>query len=403
MIEKWQAKYECYSINKFMNICMVSDLFDSPYGGGPIVIKRFVEKLREREYNITIITSKYKNKGAVERKENLVIYRFPSITLPKTQGEYTFSFPSHKRIREIYKKERIDVIHCHVPSLLALACVLEARKIDIPSVATNHLLSETFFFNLFLNNRELNGLFYKSLNFFYNRVDTVICPSLYGARTLKNHGLNTRTIVLSNGIDLSNFNPSLDSKQFLKEFRLDENTKKILYVGRLMKEKGLDVLLKAYSLVDSRIPDTKLIIVGKGYLQKDLEKLAEKLGLGSVIFTGFISDTLLKQAYASSDIFVLPSYAEIQPLVLLEALAMGLPAIGTSIGGIPEMIINEWNGYIVNPGDCGGLAEKITKVLTDEELKERFSENSLKMAKNHDIERSSDKLERLYNNLVSRD
>ena len=386
-----------------MNICMVSDLFDTPYGGGPVVIKRFMEKLMERGHNITIITSKYKNKETLEKRENLGIYRFPSIVLPKTQGEYAFSFPNPKRIREIYEREKIDVIHCHFPSLLALACVLEARKMSVPSVATNHLLSETFFSNFFLHTRKSKALFYKTLNSFYNHMDIVICPSLYGVKTLKKYGLNTKAIVLSNGINLSSFNPNLNYKQFLKEFKLDEDTEKILYVGRLMKEKGLDVLLEAYSIVNSKISDTELIVVGKGYLQKDLEELAVKLGLENVIFTGFISDTLLKQAYASSDIFVLSSYAEIQPLVLLEALAMGLPAIGTNVGGIPEMIINGWNGYIVNPGDCEGLAEGIIKILTDKRLKERFSDNSLKMAKSHDIERSTDKLERLYNKLIPRD
>jgi glycosyltransferase involved in cell wall biosynthesis len=384
-----------------MNICFVSDLFDSSYGGVPVVVNRFIQRLVERGHKVTVVTSKCKSKESVERKENFTIYRFSSFTLPKSEGEYALSFPSFHRIRQIFEREGIDVLHCHVPSFLSLACVLEARKMGVPSIATNHLLSETFSRNLFFNSTKFNDFFYKIVNVFYNLVDTVLCPSTYGLRTLRENGLNTRAFVLSNGIELSKFNANLKHEQFDRQFGLKDENKKILYVGRLMKEKGLDILIKAYGIVNAKVPNTNLIIVGKGHMRRNLENLANGLGLKNVIFTGFISDSLLRQAYASSDIFVLPSYAEIQPLVLLEALAMGLPAIGTNVGGIPEMIIEGRNGYIVKPGDREGLAERIITILNDSKLRKEFSRNSLQMARENDIEKSADKLERLYHRLTS--
>ncbi len=384
-----------------MNICFVSDLFDSSYGGVPVVVNRFIQRLVERGHKVTVVTSKCKSKESVERKENFTVYRFSSFTLPKSEGEYALSFPSFHRIRQIFEREGIDVLHCHVPSFLSLACVLEARKMGVPSIATNHLLSETFSRNLFFNSTKFNAFFYKIVNVFYNLVDTVLCPSTYGLRTLRENGLNTRAFVLSNGIELSKFNANLKHEQFDRQFGLKDENKKILYVGRLMKEKGLDILIKAYGIVNAKVPNTNLIIVGKGHMRRNLEDLANGLGLKNVIFTGFISDSLLRQAYASSDIFVLPSYAEIQPLVLLEALAMGLPAIGTNVGGIPEMIIEGRNGYIVKPGDREGLAERIITILNDSKLRKEFSRNSLQMARENDIEKSADKLERLYHRLTS--
>lgn len=384
-----------------MHICIVSDLFDSSYGGVPVVVRRFIEAFTERGHKITIVTSKGKSREAVEKRENLTVYRFPSLTLPKSEGEYALSFPSFHRIRRIYEREGIDVLHCHIPSLLSLACVLEARKKGVPSIATNHLLSETFSRNLFFDSTKFNNFFYKIVNSFYNLVDLVLCPSIYGLKTLRKYGLKPRALVLSNGIELSKFNPNLDHEQFDREFGLNEENKKVLYVGRLMEEKGLDVLLRAYSIVEAKMPDTNLIIVGKGHMRASLEDQASKLGLESVIFTGFVSDSLLKQAYASSDLFVLPSYAEIQPLVLLEALAMGLPAIGTNVGGVPEMIIEGQNGYVLEPGDHEGLAERTIRILNDDKLREEFSRNSLRMARSHDIDKSADKLERLYSKLVS--
>jgi 1,2-diacylglycerol 3-alpha-glucosyltransferase len=384
-----------------MNICIVSDLFDSSYGGVPVVVNRFNQRLLERGHKITIVTSKCKSKESVERRKNLTIYRFSSFTLPKSEGEYALSFPNFHRIRQIFEREEIDVLHCHVPSLLSLACVLEARKMGVPSIATNHLLSETFSRNLFFDSAKFSGFFYKVVNVFYNLVDIVLCPSTYGLRTLRENGLNTRAFVLSNGIELSKFNPSLNHEQFDLQFRLKDENKKILYVGRLMEEKGLDVLIRAYSIVSAKVPNTYLIIVGKGHIRRNLEDLTKRLGLKNVIFTGFVSDSLLRQAYASSGLFVLPSYAEIQPLVLLEALAMGLPAIGTNVGGIPEMVVEGRNGYVLKPGDHEGLAERIITILNDDKLRKKFSRNSLQIAQDNDIEKSADKLERLYHRLTS--
>jgi 1,2-diacylglycerol 3-alpha-glucosyltransferase len=384
-----------------MNICVVSDLFDSSYGGVPVVVGRFIRSFMERGHNVTIVTSKCKSREAVEKRENLTVYRFPSVALPKSEGEYALSFPSFHKIRQIFEREQIDVLHCHVPSLLSLACVLEARKMGVPSIATNHLLSETFSRNLFFDSTKFNNFFYKLINSFYNLVDIVLCPSIYGLKTLRNFGLNAKALVLSNGIELSKFSPNLNHEQFDREFGLKEENKKILYVGRLMEEKGLNVLLNAYSIVNAKIPNTNLIIVGKGHLRRDLEDSVSTLGLKNVVFTGFVSDSLLRQAYASSDLFALPSYAEIQPLVLLEALAMGLPAVGTEVGGVPEMIVDGWNGYVLKPGDHEGLAERITRILNNDTLRREFSHNSLKMARRHDIERSADKLERLYGKLMS--
>jgi glycosyltransferase involved in cell wall biosynthesis len=337
----------------------------------------------------------------MERKKNLTIYRFSSFTLPKSEGEYALSFPSFRRIRQIFEREEIDVLHCHVPSLLSLACVLQARKMGVPSIATNHLLSETFSRNLFFDSAKFNGFFYKLVNVFYNLVDIVLCPSTYGLRTLRENGLNTKAFVLSNGIELSKFNPNLNHEQFDLQFRLKDENKKILYVGRLMEEKGLDVLIKAYGIVSAKIPNTYLIIVGKGHMRRNLEDLTNRLCLKNVIFTGFVSDSLVRQAYASSGLFVLPSYAEIQPLVLLEAFAMGLPAIGTNVGGIPEMVVEGRNGYVLEPGDHEGLAERIITILNDDKLRKEFSRNSLQIARDNDIEKSADKLERLYHGLIS--
>lgn len=384
-----------------MHICMVSDLFDTPFGGVSRAIRRVSRKLIEKGNTVTILTSNYGNKRRLKKQDEFNIYRFPSMSIPRSEGEYTLAFPSLKKIYEIFRKEKIEIVHCHTPSPLALSCISAAEKMNIPKVGTHHLLAETFSLNTLLKSENFETLFYEILNRFYNRLDLVIGPSHYAVKVLQKHGLKVKSEVVSNGIDLTNFSPNSECESFLKKFNLDEESRKVLFVGRLMKEKGLDVLFQAYQLVNEKIPNTRLILVGKGYLRKDLEKLAEKLSLDDkVIFTGFISDELLKQAYLASDIFVLPSRAETQSLVLLEASAMGLPLVGARITAIPELVRDGWNGYTFEPENYKDLAQKIIKILSNDKLMEKFSKNSLKLAEKHDLNKSVNKLEELYRSLL---
>ena len=380
---------------------MVSDLFDTSFGGVSRVIKRTSEKLIEKGNKVTIITSNYGNRRKLEKQNGFNVYRFPSVGIPRSEGEYTLAFPFFKKIYEIFRKENIEIVHCHTPSPLALSCISAAEKMNIPKVGTHHLLAETFSLNTLLRSKTLETLFYEILNRFYNRLDLVTVPSRYAIKILQKHGLKVKSEVVSNGIDLASFSPSSEYKSFLRKFNLDKESKKILFVGRLMKEKGLDILFQAYHLVNERIPNTRLILVGKGYLRKELEKLAEKLGVDDkVIFTGFISDELLKQAYSASDIFVLPSRAETQSLVLLEASAMGLPLVGAKITAIPELVRDGWNGYTFEPENHEDLAQKIIKILSNGKLMEKFSKNSLKLAEKHDLNKSVNRLEELYRSLL---
>jgi len=383
-----------------MNICFVSELFDTDFGGIPRVIKTYIKILSVRHHKITVITTKYKEKKSFEKNKKFNVYRFSSIPLPKSQKEYSFSIPKIKKIFKIFEKEKIDIVHFHTVSPLSLTCLFVAKKLKIPTIATTHLDSDTYFSNIGLNNNGSKIVFYKLLNKFYNRLDLVITPSSYKANLTKKFGLKKLPIIISNGIDISEFNFDLNNRHFLRKFKLNTDNKKILFVGRLMKEKGIDVLIKAFSIVNSKFPNTELVIVGKGYIRKELERLVKKLKLKNVIFTGFVSDDYLKQAYASSDIFVLPSYVESQSLVLLEALTMGLPCVGSNITAIPELVINGWNGYTFEPGNHEELADKIVQIIFNKKLMKKFSENSLKLVKNHDIEKTTDELEKMYKKLT---
>jgi len=171
-----------------------------------------------------------------------------------------------------------------------------------------------------------------------------------------------RLRVVYQGVDLGRFSPSKCEG------------KKVLFVGRLHERKGLDRLLKAFRRVHKEDPMARLLIAGKGEGEKEYKALAKKLGLGpSVEFLGHVPDADLPGLYSSASLFVMPSYYEGFGLVLLEAMASGLPVLAFDTGVVPEVIEKGRNGYVV---DERSLADRMLEILADEKKRMAMGKRS---------------------------
>ena len=147
----------------------------------------------------------------------------------------------------------------------------------------------------------------------------------------------------------------------------------LLCVGRLCPAKGQHILLEACSLLQQKNIPFQMTFVGTGPDREDLEKLQVKLGLQkSVHFTGALGQDAVQEAYRKADIFVLPSFAEGVPVVLMEAMSMEIPVISTRITGIPELIEHEKGGLLATPGDVNDLVLQLTRLLADPALAARL-------------------------------
>ena len=181
--------------------------------------------------------------------------------------------------------------------------------------------------------------------------------------------------------------------------------KTLIFVGALTTwhtYKGLEELLRAFSVVAKKCERLKLLVVGGGNLLGYYQELARRLG-GSdrVVFTGRVDDDALPGCYAAADFAVLPSRdsSEGFGLALLEAMASGRAVIGSNVGGIPE-VIQEWkNGILVKPRDEEGLANAIHALYTDDELRERMGNSGRSFAEAHDWKNVSKKVEVLYRSI----
>ncbi len=196
-----------------------------------------------------------------------------------------------------------------------------------------------------------------------NSAEAFICASDPIREFLKS--FKNKSVTITPGVDPDLFKPAS---------RLPEN--RLLYVGsvaRTDRHKGIPVLLKAMKLVVVQCPEVHLTLVGAGDAIPDYEATAKKYGIAKhVTFTGGLYDKDLHDAYRDASVFVLPTFNDSFAMVVLEAMASGLPVVSTPIGAIPTNVKDGENGYLVKPGDVDALADKLIYLLKNPKVAEAF-------------------------------
>lgn len=196
--------------------------------------------------------------------------------------------------------------------------------------------------------------------------------------------------VIPNGIDLEKYS------------RIPKNSKKvngitILFVGRLHPVKGVQYLIEAMAIIHQEMPGVKLIIVGEGIEREKLEGLTKQLDLkGCIQFVGRVPQEKIPLFMQQADIFVLPSLAEGFPNVLLEAMACGLPIVATRVGGIPEIIEDGRNGFLVNPKKPDEIADKLLFISRNKSITWKISKNNKEKVKKYNWNNIVSNLEEIY-------
>lgn len=220
---------------------------------------------------------------------------------------------------------------------------------------------------------------------------------------------STKNKIVHMGVDIKRFDPRKKDESFKKEFGKDP--KIILGVGRLIKWKGFEYLIKALPFILAKFPQAKVAIIGKGPEEENLRSLAKKLKLEigkHIFFLGFVTPKRLQHIYASCDVVVSPSITipetgekEGQGNVALEARASGTPVVASRSGGLVDTIDGKTNGLLFEERDHKELAKKIISMFFDEELRKRLSENGLKYVReNFSWKRTSSRFCELYEDIV---
>lgn len=387
--------------SKKLRIAMVCDPIGDYKAGVIVSTTRFAKLLRDKGHHIVFIAAKSKEYPTHDHHHGMKAYRFRSLPLPKSGG-WCLAFPTIGEVKKILQDEQIDVMHIILPMSASIIAVKAARSLGIKIVAHSHSQPENLFMDFPRFIRPiLDHSWNKFLAWLYSKAETIIYPSKLAYSLLDNLTEEGKSsMVISNGINTKDFCPT-DVGDFHKRFKIPQDTVNMVFVGRLFPEKSIDTLIKAVPHIIAVHPKIHVMIVGGGHLRPKLEALVDKLDVRKhVTFLGLVSDEDKLFAYNASDIFVLPSFAELEGMVVLEAMACGKPIIISDAKMSASRHFVDGNGFLFETANTKDLAKQALKLITDIDLRKTMGEASLKKSKEYDIYRSVELLEGVYYNAI---
>ena len=270
-------------------------------------------------------------------------------------------FPPILDVIDYFEKEEFTRIHASTPGTLGLLSLFIAKLMDIPISGTYHTDIPQYVKSL-TNDTFLENVAWNYMIWFYNLMEEVMVPSSSTRQQLIQKGLEAgKARPLPRWVDTDIFSPAKRDPYLWRRYGLGDSVK-FLYVGRVSKEKDLEILARSFMTITDAGNTCNLIIAGDGPYRNELEKML--MGY-PVLFTGFLSGEELHTTYASSDVFVFPSTTDTFGNVVLEAQASGLPVIVSDEGGPKELIVNGKTGLVVKARSVGMLIDAMTFFLKD--------------------------------------
>lgn len=368
--------------NNKINIVHISSYYPPYLGGLERVVQEVSEQLARNSHSVTVLTSNIGAKSAsrIETKTNLIIKRLWSF-----EFAHTAIIPG--LFWQLLRIRKPVIFHLHLAQAFVPEMVWLASKLRrIPYVVHFHLdveKSGKFGFIFDLWKKWVQPVIIKDASM-------IITLSPEQSKIIENryHKPASQITFISNGV----------GEQFLeigKEKRIFHKPLKLLFVGRLSVQKRPERLVEAMPLIKS---DVVLDIVGDGEDRVKLESLVAKLGIKNITFRGRLDGDKLLDAYRNADVFVLPSDREGMPLVLLEAMATGLPIMGSDVLGIHELI--EGVGILVKDPSPQNFARAIDELASNPERLQELSRKSLEKAQQHSWKKLVEKLEEVYRKVI---
>jgi len=338
--------------------------------------------LAELGTEVIVITCDFPGAPDRERVGNIDIHRVDSYRSPTPDfASWTFTMNSNLQryaAELLASGEKPEIIHAH-DWLVAEAAIGLKHMFRIPMVATIH---STEYGRRDGIHTAYQRMIHETEVWLTREAWRIICCSNYMASRV-NTVLGTpreNIVTIPNGVDVGKFAQPFDKEAFRRKYAAPSE-KLILYVGRMVHEKGPSVLVEAAYRVLRSI-DAKFILVGDGYLKDPLARKVWSDGLGNKFhFTGFLDDPEVKLLYRTADVCVVPSLYEPFGIVCLEAMAAGTPVVVSDVGGLSEIIQHDRNGVTVYPGASNSLAWGILRVLTDKAFADRMALEALKDVK----------------------
>ncbi len=377
-----------------MRVAIFTETFLPKVDGIVTVLVRLLDHMIQRDVEFIVVAPRI---GEISDYRGHKVVTVPSIPFP-TYHELKFGPPTITTYREL-KAFQPDIAHFVHPMLLGTGGMMMAKRLDIPTLASFHLDVANVLRYLHLGALHFGFLrpliwWYTRANF--NAADYALAPSRLVQQEMLRHGV--RNVGLwRRGVDADKFHPKRASAAMRRRLSGGHPEDTILlYVGRISVEKKIEQL----RAVLDHVPGTRLAIVGDGpeHLKREL---AHHFEGAPVTFMGYLRGEELWSAFASADIFVFPSAMESFGLVLIEAMASGLPVVTSRVGGADEIVQSGVNGYVFNVGDMRGMIDGVRAILSEPSKRHIMGRNARLFAETQTWPAMMDELLRCYDDLIS--
>jgi 1,2-diacylglycerol 3-alpha-glucosyltransferase len=323
------------------------------------------------------------------------VYRFPSIRYIK-QPPYWIATPISPQVFSRIPRLGLDIVHFHTPATLGAMAVQVARLQGIPLVQTYHTMIPEYlhyFGPVGKTTFALRAALWYARSA-CNLCDHIIAPSEKVRRALLQYGVFRPVTVIPNGLRLDGFVTA--EKGYLRGrlgLRTDEPI--VLFVGRLGAEKRPEVMLRSFVHLNRRLPEAHLVFAGDGYARRSLEGMASDLGIGPrTHFLGNVPYEQMPKVYADASVYVSTSVSEVHPMVVIEALASGVPIVAAPDEALEGTVVHGVNGYFAT--DEEDFALKMEWVLRSEELRSQMAEASRQMGRHFAVETQAARVVEVY-------
>lgn len=307
--------------------------------------------------NLTILTCDSENRSkrkGIQHFKPIGVYELPEYP------ELRIFYPPLLEMLNYCYEQNFTHIHSATPGPIGMTALAIAKILKLPICGTYHTALPQYA-QILTGDNTIEDIMWKFMLWYYDQMDFIYVPSRDTGEELIEKGIHPNKIkVFPRGIDIDRFHPSKRNGYLTEQYHIKE-TIKLLYVGRISKEKNLHLLVDVFKTLLQSVKNVHLVVVGDGPY---LDEMKEQLRGTPCTFTGFLEGEELSFVYASSDIFVFPSTTDTFGNVVLEAQASGIPVIVTDKGGPHENIVENRTGWVVKADDPKDLIEAIQRMIT---------------------------------------
>lgn len=351
-------------------------------GGIARVVHDLSQRMIKDGHEVTVVTYRDGNTPYYENDKGVEVYRVDNYMIhPNNFIDWIMqlNFNMIAKATELISKEKFDVIHAH-DWLVSYAAKTLKHAFNIPVVATIHATESGR--NSGIHDETQRYINDSEWMLTYEATEVIVNSNYMKSEIQRLFGLPFEKInVIPNGINLNNFTGIERDYDFRRQYAMD-NEKIILYVGRLVYEKGIQNLIGAMPKILSNYNDSKLVICGKGGMIDELRQEVHNLGIDNkVYFAGYCDSKKVQKMYKCADVAVFPSTYEPFGIVALEAMLAGVPTVVSDVGGLNEIVEHGVTGMKSYAGNSNSIADSILALLFDQKLCDTVSKNAVKKVK----------------------